>query len=44
MDRDTDLPVSGLLSEAAKKQSVIFNEDMVGGREIVTTDEEQVLR
>jgi len=26
------------------KRSVIFNEEMVGGRERVTTDEERVLR
>ena len=31
-------------TEYLNERSVIFNEEMVGGRERVTTDEERVLR
>ena len=31
-------------TDGANERSVIFNKEMVGGRERVTTDEERVLR
>jgi len=45
MTGEVDGMNQGLRGDAyLNKRSVIFNEEMVGGRERVTTDEEQVLR
>ena len=52
MNRDTNGEADGMNLEVDSKdvvmdiyeRSVIFNEEMVGGRERVTTDEKRVLR
>jgi len=45
-DRQNAISISrvSVLTRDKNERSVIFNEEMVGGRERVTTDEERVLR
>ena len=44
MTGETDGKNPGVDSTYLNEPSVIFNDEMVGGRERVTTDEERVLR